>query len=238
MNDGLLLESNELAIANGISLDPGSAFQKRLVNAFLIGLPAFGTVYSLVWFNSHRLGWIEISCFLIFYLVIGIGIGVGFHRCFTHKSFRPVWPLKAMLLAAGSMAFQGSVLRWVADHRRHHRFADKPWDTHSPYVRVTNAIQNPVFGIVHAHVGWMFDQTTTSYRKYAKDLLRDRTIMLFHYMYLPLTWLSLLLPYLYGFALGGTEHAIGCLLLVAGAHYIVSQCCLGSEFDRSYVRRP
>jgi len=110
------------------------------------------------------------------------------------------------------MAFQGSVLRWVADHRRHHRFADKPWDTHSPYVKVTNAIQNPVFGVVHAHVGWMFDQTTTSYRTYAKDLLSDRTVMLFHYMYLPLTGLSLLLPYLYGFAFGGTEHAIGCLL--------------------------
>lgn len=201
------------AEGKGISLDAGHAFRKQVLNTILVGLPLAGTIVACYWFLTHSISMIEISCFLLFYAATGIGVGVGFHRCFTHQSFRPIWPLKTLLLLAGSMSFQGSVIRWVADHRRHHRFTDRSWDTHSPYAYLTQPIQNRIAGMLHAHVGWMFDQTTTSFEVYAPDLLKDRTALWFHNFYLPITVSSLAFPFLYGLCFGSLDQAIGCLLL-------------------------
>jgi stearoyl-CoA desaturase (delta-9 desaturase) len=203
----------ELARRNGISLCARAAWRKRTLNAVLIGVPLSGTVYSVFYFPAHPPGWIELGSFLLFYLLAGVGVGVGYHRCFTHHSFRPVGYVKFALLFAGSLALQGSVIRWVADHRRHHRFADGSWDTHSPYAYQDQPIRSLLLGLFHAHIGWMFDATTTIYRIYAPDLIKDRMVLGFHYAYLPLTALSLALPYLFGWALGGPIVGFGCLLL-------------------------
>lgn len=211
--DEMLEDTERVARSKGISIDPKAALKKRVWNAFLIGTPLAGTLYSPFYFISHPPSWVETTSFLFFYLLTGMGIGLGFHRCFTHHSFRPIAPLKFSLLFAGSLAFQGSVIRWVADHRRHHRFTDTNWDTHSPYVYGETPISNKWVGLFHAHVGWMFDRTTTSYEVYAPDLLRDSMALAFHRHYLSLTFLSLLLPYSYGWLLGGQEAALGSLLL-------------------------
>ena len=85
----------------------------------------------LLWGNAINLH--DLMLAAVFYLIAGFGISVGFHRLFTHRSFTPNRPLKFILAAAGSMAFEGSVTSWVANHRRHHMFSDQPGDPHSPH---------------------------------------------------------------------------------------------------------
>jgi stearoyl-CoA desaturase (delta-9 desaturase) len=79
------------------------------------------------------LGWHDLVIFATFYMVSGMGITVGFHRYFTHKSFKPNRAVKIALAIAGSLAIQGPVIRWVADHRKHHKFSDRDGDPHSPW---------------------------------------------------------------------------------------------------------
>jgi stearoyl-CoA desaturase (Delta-9 desaturase) len=197
----------------GVTIGGNAALQKRALNVALIGAPLAGSVYAVLYFRRHSITWVEVTCFLLFYLLTGIGIGAGFHRCFTHKSFEPVFGLKILLLILGSLAFQGSAIRWVADHRRHHRFSDHDWDVHSPYTWEQKRFASQTSGLLHAHVGWMFDRSVTDCSVYAPDAIRDRCFRIFHVLYLPLTLASLALPYAYGFVLGGTQHAIACLLL-------------------------
>ena len=203
---------HEDAARMGVVLDANKCALKRLANLVSIGVPLAGTLYSCWFFARVPLTWIEISCFLVFYLAIGIGVGIGFHRGFTHQAFVTGRWLKLLLTFLGSMAFQGSVVRWVADHRRHHRMADAEWDTHSPFVYETSKISSVLSGLWHSHVGWMFDRTTTDYKVYAPDLLADNDFVLFHKLYFPICALSLFLPYLYGFVLGGYHAAWNCLL--------------------------
>ena len=68
------------------------------------------------------------------YLLTGFGITVGFHRMLTHRSFRTSKPVEYFFAAAGSMAVQGPVINWVADHRKHHAHTDEEGDPHSPHV--------------------------------------------------------------------------------------------------------
>jgi stearoyl-CoA desaturase (delta-9 desaturase) len=196
----------------GVSFAKDSAFHKRTENALLIGVPLAGTFAAPWWFYANDFSWIEISSFVIGYGVIGIGVGVGLHRFLAHKSFKPRPWVAFCLAAAGSMAFQGSILRWVADHRRHHAHTDECGDVHSPYVGADCAEIRNGRGFFHAHVGWMFDDSVTDYAVYANDLLHDRMFVFFHRTRWLWPVLSLAAPWLYGYALGGTDHAWGCLL--------------------------
>ena len=71
---------------------------------------------------------------LSFYVFAGLGVTIGYHRYFTHQSFETNRFVRGLLAVAGSMAVQGPVITWVADHRRHHAFADKEGDPHSPHL--------------------------------------------------------------------------------------------------------
>jgi stearoyl-CoA desaturase (Delta-9 desaturase) len=106
------------------------------------------------------------------YLITGHGITVGYHRHFTHRSFRAVAPVRFALAVAGSMALQGRVIRWVADHRQHHRFSDRPGDPHSPW-RYGRSVRGLARGMLYAHVGWIIDSVHADEREYAPDLLAD-----------------------------------------------------------------
>ena len=108
----------------------------------------------------------------VFYLVSGFGVTVGYHRLFTHRSFRPARWLKIVLASAGSLAVEGSLVGWVANHRRHHVFSDKPGDPHSPHLHGTG-VRAQLRGFFHAHVGWLFKGDATSAERYAPDLLDD-----------------------------------------------------------------
>ncbi|MFP5334081.1 MAG: acyl-CoA desaturase [Actinomycetes bacterium] len=143
------------------------------------------------------LGWVDVAIATVMYLVAGHGITVGFHRYFTHGSFKAKRPLKIALALAGSLAIEGPVIRWVADHRKHHAFSDREGDPHSPW-RYGETVPALVKGLFHAHVGWLFDVEQTSQRKYAPDLLRDDDIVRVSRAFPAVVAVSMLLPPLVG----------------------------------------
>src|ERR687890_197466 len=102
------------------------------------------------------LTWTDVAIGTVFYLVSGLGITVGFHRYFTHGSFKAKRWLRVALALAGSLAIQGNIIQWVADHRRHHAFSDQEGDPHSPHVDAEEGLVGMMKGLWHGHVGWMF----------------------------------------------------------------------------------
>src|SRR5262245_65445545 len=109
------------------------------------------------------------------YLVTALGITIGYHRLLTHRSFQTHKPVEYALAAAGSMAVQGPVIDWVADHRKHHSHADEEGDPHSPHVGQGAGVKGALRGLWFAHVGWLW-RTHGQARKsqYAKELVEDR----------------------------------------------------------------
>ncbi len=151
------------------------------------------------------LGWTDVLLAVLFYAIAGHGITVGFHRYLTHGSFKAKRPLRIALAVAGSLAIEGPAIRWVADHRKHHKFSDKEGDPHSPW-RYGETVPALVKGLWYAHSGWLFDVEQTSQRQYAPDLLKDREIVRVSRAFPLLALLSLLLPSLLGGLLTWSWH--------------------------------
>ena len=100
---------------------------------------------------------------------------VGYHRHFTHGSFKAKRPLRIALALAGSLSIEMSVIDWVAVHRRHHKYSDKEGDPHSPW-RFGSDWRALTKGLVWAHMGWLFDSGRTSPDKFCPDLVADKDI--------------------------------------------------------------
>lgn len=143
------------------------------------------------------LGWTDVAIAVVMYIISGHGVTVGFHRHFTHRSFKANRGLKNAMAIAGSLAVEGPVIRWVADHRRHHKYSDKEGDPHSPW-RYGETVPALMKGMFHAHMGWMFDVEQTDQRKYAPDLLKDPDLRKISRAFPGLVAVSLLLPPLLG----------------------------------------
>ena len=157
----------------------------------------------LAWGGS--LHWPDLLVLAITYTLTGLGITVGFHRLLTHRSFKTTRAVRAVLAVLGSMAVEGPVLEWVATHRKHHRYSDRPGDPHSPHVDQEPGWRGAVRGLGHAHVGWMFrGKDMANPARYAKDLLADRDLRFISRTF-PL-WVAagLALPFGLGVALTGT----------------------------------
>jgi stearoyl-CoA desaturase (Delta-9 desaturase) len=132
-----------------------------------------------------------------FYLVTLTGITVGYHRHFTHRSFKATRPVRITLAALGSMALQGPLISWVADHRRHHAFTDKEGDPHSPWLFGTTPAA-VARGFCHAHFGWMLRPNRTNPARFAPDLLADPDIARINRQFPFWTAVSLVAPALLG----------------------------------------
>ena len=173
-----------------------SVLEQSLVIAFMIiPVVALAVAVTLAW--GWGLSLLDVVIATIAYFGTGLGVTVGFHRHFTHKSFKAVRPLKVALAITGSLAFQGSIVSWVADHRRHHAFSDKEGDPHSPWLFGTGPIAI-ARGFWHAHMGWLFDRDKTNARRFAPDLLVDRDIAAVDRQFVLLTAVSLGVPALLG----------------------------------------
>jgi stearoyl-CoA desaturase (delta-9 desaturase) len=123
------------------------------------------------------LHWHDLVVLAITYTLSGLGVTVGFHRLFTHRSFKTSRPVRALLAVLGSMAVEGPVIEWVATHRKHHRFSDHDGDPHSPHVDHAPGWRGALRGLGHAHLGWMFrGKDMANPARYAKDLLADRDL--------------------------------------------------------------
>jgi stearoyl-CoA desaturase (delta-9 desaturase) len=173
-----------------------SATEQALVVAFMVvPLLALAAAVPLAW--GWGLTWLDVGLAVFFYYFTGLGVTVGFHRHFTHGSFKAKRPLRVALAVIGSTAFQGGVIGWVADHRRHHAFSDKEGDPHSPWLFGTGPAAM-IRGFWHSHMGWILGRDRTNARRFAPDLLADRDIVLVDRLFLPLTLASLLVPALIG----------------------------------------
>ncbi|GAA1184445.1 acyl-CoA desaturase [Pseudonocardia alaniniphila] len=173
-----------------------SGTEQALVIAFMvIPLLAVAAAVPLAW--GWGLSWLDVGLAAAFYVLSGLGVTVGFHRYFTHGSFKAKRPLRIALAVAGSISFQGSVVGWVADHRRHHAFSDKDGDPHSPWLFGTGPAAL-VRGFWHAHMGWLLGRDRTNARRFAPDLLADRDIAAVDRSFILLTLASLGLPALIG----------------------------------------
>jgi stearoyl-CoA desaturase (delta-9 desaturase) len=167
-----------------------------LVYVFVI-VPIAALILAIPLAWGQRLDWLDVLLAAFFYTVTLLGITVGFHRYFTHKSFKAGRGMRIALAVAGSMAIQGPILHWVADHRRHHAFADQPGDPHSPWAFGTSP-SALLHGIWHAHVGWILNHSLTNQRRFAPDLLADPDIRIVNRMFGPIALMSLLSPALLG----------------------------------------
>lgn len=179
---------------------------ERVVILAITGIPLLGASAGLWLLASGTLGVLDHAIFVGMYLLTGFGITIGYHRLFAHRAFRTGSTLRAVLAAAGAMAIQGPVMRWVADHRRHHGWADRPGDPHSPY-RSSRSEHRSAAGLWHAHVGWFFDGEKTAVRTFAADLVRDPVLATVDRLYPLWMLLSLLIPTALGFAADGTAGA-------------------------------
>jgi stearoyl-CoA desaturase (Delta-9 desaturase) len=131
------------------------------------------------------------------YLVASLGVTVGFHRYLTHGAFKATRWLRITLAVAGSLAVEGGVTQWVADHRRHHAFADREGDPHSPW-RYGADVRGLTKGMLFAHVGWLLGREPSNRDRFAPDLLADPDIQRVDRHGLHLIVLSLVTPMLLG----------------------------------------
>jgi stearoyl-CoA desaturase (Delta-9 desaturase) len=190
----------------------------RVVRTLVFAVPpaALVTAGWLAW--GGALHWHDLLVLAITYTLTGLGITVGYHRLFTHRSFKTTRPLRAVLAVLGSMAVEGPVDEWVATHRQHHRFSDHRGDPHSPHVDHAPGWRGALRGLGHAHVGWMFrGKDRANPRRYAKDLLADPDLRFISRTFPLWVAVGLALPFSLGFALTGTIEGALTGLLWGGA---------------------
>ena len=170
---------------------------EQVALVLFIAIPFLAVIAAVPVAWGGWLGWRDVVIAVVMYAIAGHGITVGFHRYFTHGSFKANRPLRIALAVAGSLAIEGPVVRWVADHRKHHKYSDQEGDPHSPW-RYGESVPALMKGLYHAHMGWLFDVEQTSQRQYAPDLLEDRDIVKVSRAFPALVLVSLLLPAVIG----------------------------------------
>ena len=201
-----------------------------------VPLVALVAAIPLLW--GWGLGWHDVLIALAFYWVSGLGVTVGYHRYFTHGSFKAKTGLRVALAVAGSLAIEGPVITWVSDHRRHHKYSDKEGDPHSPW-RYGDDAKALSKGLLYAHIGWLFDPNKTSQEKFSPDLLADRRIKTVDGWFPGLVAVTLLLPAAYrrpvGDVLAGRADRL--LLGQPGPRRAAAPRHLGDQLDLPHVRQ-
>ncbi len=169
------------------------------IGAVIVPFIAVLAAIPLLW--NSLVGPADLAIMVAVYLASAFGITIGFHRLLTHRAFETYRPVKYVFAVLGSMAVQGPVIHWVADHRKHHAHTDEEGDPHSPHVGHGSGLK----GLWHAHVGWLWEQNgIADAKKYAPDLLEDRGMRFISRHFLWWVALGLLVPFALGYAIGGT----------------------------------
>ena len=178
----------------------------------LVPFAGLGVAVWLAW--GHGLDLTDVLLAAALYVITGLGVTVGFHRLLTHRSFTAAPALRAALAIAGSMSFEGEVIGWVAIHRRHHAFTDRPGDPHSPY-RYGSGVAGQLRGLAQAHAGWLLRDDPTPPAVRARHAGRSRHAGRLGRVLCPVR-LSLALPFGAGWLVGGTWRTALAALLWAG----------------------
>jgi stearoyl-CoA desaturase (delta-9 desaturase) len=178
---------------------------ERMANLLGVVIPPAGVVVAIVLLWNRAVDGIDLAILAAMYLITAVGITVGFHRLLTHRAFQTYPWLERVFAVMGSLAVEGSVLDWVADHRKHHAHADKEGDPHSPHVGHGSGWR----GLWHAHTGWLLEtQGQADWKRYAGELYEDQRMRRIGRRFPLLVLASLAIPtaagfILHGFTLGG-----------------------------------
>ncbi|MHC4991947.1 MAG: acyl-CoA desaturase [Planctomycetota bacterium] len=166
---------------------------ERVVTLLLILLPAVGVLVAIAHVWGWGISWIDLVLVITMYVLTGLGITVGFHRLFTHRSFKTNRVIEAAFAVLGSMAVEGPLVRWVATHRCHHQHSDSDSDPHSPHHHGGGYI-NMAKGLWRAHVGWLFTPFNNELRRYVPDFSTDRFILTLSRLFPLWVALGILIP--------------------------------------------
>jgi stearoyl-CoA desaturase (Delta-9 desaturase) len=178
---------------------------EKLVNVGAVIVPFVATIAAIALLPSSLVSPADLAIAAGMYLVTALGITIGYHRLLTHRSFATSKPLEYAFAALGSMAVQGPVIGWVADHRKHHAHTDREGDPHSPHVGHDRGAMGVLRGLWHAHVGWLFThQGRAERRRYAPDLCEDAGMRWINRHFVALVVAGLAVPAAAAYALTGT----------------------------------
>jgi stearoyl-CoA desaturase (delta-9 desaturase) len=178
---------------------------EKLVNVAAVIVPFAATLVAVPLLWNRLVGAHDLAIMAALYLITAFAITVGFHRLLTHRSFATSKPVEYAFAVLGSMAVQGPVIGWVADHRKHHAHTDEEGDPHSPHFGHGEGVRGVLHGLWHAHVGWLFlGQGRAEWERYARDLYEDRGMRFISRHFEWFVLLSLAIPAAAGFAITGT----------------------------------
>jgi stearoyl-CoA desaturase (delta-9 desaturase) len=173
---------------------------ERTANLAGVVVPFAGVIAAIVLLWNRAVDATDLAIMAAMYLVTAIGVTVGFHRLLTHRAFQTYPWLERTFAVMGSLSVQGSVMDWVADHRKHHAHTDVEGDPHSPHVGHGSGLR----GLWHAHVGWLLEtQGQADWKKYAPELYEDPAMRTIGRRFPWLVLISLLVPTVAGFVLHG-----------------------------------
>jgi stearoyl-CoA desaturase (Delta-9 desaturase) len=176
----------------------------KLTNLVAVALPPTALVVAIVLLWHRAIGPLELTLMISLYVLTALGVTLGYHRMFTHRAFESSRAFRAVIAVLGSMAIEGSVITWVADHRKHHAFTDREGDPHSPHMSGPG-FWGAVKGLWHAHMGWLFETVGSADRqRFAPDLVKDRALQIIDKLFLLWLALSFAIPFAIGWAVGGT----------------------------------
>lgn len=175
---------------------PNSTGMRITIGAFIV-VPFLALIAAvpLAWGGFLHLSDILIAA--LFYTITAGGITIGYHRFFTHGSFKAGRTIKICLAIAGSLALEGSIGQWVADHRKHHAFSDQEQDPHSPW-KYGTSVGAVAKGLVWSHMGWLVAKDSTSVEKYAPDIAADKDLRRINALFPLIVTTSMLLPAVIG----------------------------------------
>jgi stearoyl-CoA desaturase (Delta-9 desaturase) len=194
----------------------------RTVTGLITALPPLLLVLAGWQLWNHGLHLRDVLILLVLYVPVGLGVTVGFHRLLTHRSFQTRPWLRGLLAVLGTMSVEGPVISWVADHRKHHAYADRLGDPHSPHVDHGGGWRGALKGLAHAHVGWLFDHTQRGSReRFAPDLLADPVVSFVDRTFILWSLVGLAIPFGLGVLIGGSVGAGFEAMLWGGAVRIV-----------------
>ena len=177
----------------------------KLANLGAMVVPFCATLAAILLFWNQVVSVTDLAILAVMYMITAGGITVGYHRMLTHRSFRTHKATEYLFAALGTMAVQGSVIAWVADHRKHHAHTDVEGDPHSPHVGHGDGIGGVLHGLWHAHTGWLLSEHgRADWKKYAPDLYEDPGMRTVNRAFIPLVLTGLAIPALVGYLLTGT----------------------------------
>src|SRR4051812_21090540 len=156
---------------------------RKLANLGAVTLPPLAFVAGIVLLWHRVVDATDLAVLAVMYVTTAFGIPLGYPRLLPPRSFATRRWVEYALAVLGTMAVQGPVITWVADHRKHHAHTDRDGDPHSPHGH-GSGLKGAVAGLWYAHMGWLFDRSgQAEHERYARDLYEDRGMRIIHHTF-------------------------------------------------------